>query len=89
MVIRKVGHTEVFNCTEIKATDLNYNKAERLQLCPINKTYKAEQQVSYRTLSPVSWGGSHQISSIQILNFPFVLIISLDTKPQEPETGCQ
>lgn len=49
VVIRKVGHTEVFNCTEIKATDLNNNKAERLQLCPINKTYKAKQQVSYRT----------------------------------------
>lgn len=40
-------------------------------------------------LASLSRRGSHQISSIQILNFPFVLIISLDTKPQEPEAGCQ
>lgn len=38
------------NCSEIKkATDLNNRKAERLQLCPINKSHKAEQQVSCRT----------------------------------------
>lgn len=40
-------------------------------------------------LSPLSLKGNHQISSIRILNFPLWLIILLDTKPQEPEAGCQ
>ena len=54
---------------------------------PSTKHTKCGSQVSYRM--PLASKGSHQISSIRILNFPLWLIISLDTKPQEPEAGCQ
>lgn len=38
---------------------------------------------------PLAFRGRHQISSIRIPNFPPRLIISLDTKPQEPGGSIQ